>query len=477
MIEQPSFFPTVEESYQRLLSHLPGMAYRCRVDRVLESDGRLHFEYELEFVSEGSLELLGIGSSAMVGRGQNVIERMTHPDDLEKQRSVVYEAVVSHQPYQVMYRMKLPGNVTKWVWDQGEGVYGPDGELWFLEGLMMDVSEQKFKELSLREENRQLRTSASSLFGLGGLMGQSEAMRRMYERIIKAAETDTTVIIYGETGSGKDVTARAIHSLSGGKGPYVPVNCGAIPESLMESEFFGHVRGAFTGASSSKEGYIAAANGGTLFLDEIGELPLHLQVKLLRTLENHMYTPVGSNTPKSSTFRLIAATNQDLAEMVKNKKMRADFYYRVHVLAITLPPLRERLEDIPLLTAAWKERRQAQLDIPLNVRLAMERYPWPGNVRELYNFLDRYAAFGDAALDSLGEAADVDRFLPADGESMSLEAATLRLEEKLILKALEACRWHRGDAAQMLGLNLRTLHRKMRRLGIGNRRHPAPGQD
>jgi len=166
-------------------------------------------------------------------------------------------------------------------------------------------------------------------------------MRRMYERIIKAAETDTTVIIYGETGSGKDVTARAIHSLSGGNGPYVPVNCGAIPESLMESEFFGHVRGAFTGASSSKEGYIAAANGGTLFLDEIGELPLHLQVKLLRTLENHTYTPVGSNTPRSSTFRLIAATNQDLAEMVKAKKMRADFYYRVHVLAITLPPLRE----------------------------------------------------------------------------------------------------------------------------------------
>ena len=469
MNEQPSFFPSIEDSYHRLLSHIPGMVYRCRVDKVRESDGVEHFEYELEFVSEGSLDLLGVSASDMVGLGQNVIERMTHPDDLKKLRSAVYEAVVSHQPYQVMYRIILPNHVTKWVWDQGEGVYGPDGELWYLEGLLMDVSEQKFKELNLREENRQLRTSSSSMFGLGGLMGQSEAMRRMYERIIKAAETETSVIIYGETGAGKDVTARAIHSLSGGNGPYVPVNCGAIPEALMESEFFGHVRGAFTGASANKEGYISAANGGTLFLDEIGELPQHLQVKLLRTLENHMYTPVGSNTPRASKFRLIAATNQDLGELVRQKKMRADFYYRVHVLAITLPPLRDRLEDIPLLTAAWKERRQIQLDIPLTVRLAMERYSWPGNVRELYNFLDRYAAFGEAALDSLGEAADVESILPDDDEILPLDTAVSRVEEKLILRALEACRWHRGDAAQMLGLSLRTFHRKMQKLGISGR--------
>ena len=469
MADQPSFFPSVEESYHRLLAHIPGMAYRCRVDKVKDCNGLFHFEYEIVFASEGSYELLGISADDFVGMGQNVVERMTHPDDLDRQRSIVYEAVIAHQPYQVMYRMLLPGKVTKWVWDQGEGVYGPDGELWYLEGLMMDVSEQKFMELSLREENRKLRTSASSLLGLGDLTGQSVAMRRMYELIIKAAETDTNVIIYGETGSGKDMAARAIHSLSGIKGPYIPVNCGAIPESLMESEFFGHVRGAFTGASSNKDGYIAAANGGTLFLDEIGELPLHLQVKLLRTLESRMYTPVGSNTPRPSSFRLIAATNQNLGELVKTKKMRADFYYRVHVLAITLPPLRERLEDIPLLTAAWKERRQLQIDIPLNVRLAMEHYSWPGNVRELYNFLDRYAAFGESALDSLGESLSAGNLLLDEGENMALEAATLRLEEKLILRAMESCRWHRGEAARLLGLNLRTLQRKMKRLGITGR--------
>lgn len=471
-MEQPYFAPTVEESYYRLLAHIPGMAYRCRAEKVVEDGGVYHFEYVLEFVSEGSLRLIGIPANVLAGQNQNVLERMTHPDDLANLRREIWERVNAHEPYQVMYRLVLPGNVTKWVWDQGEGVFGPDGELWYLEGLIMDVSEQKLMEMNLREENRQFRASSTHIFGLSGLVGQSESMRRVYELILKAAETETNVIIYGETGSGKDVAARAIHALSGRKGAYIPVNCGAIPESLMESEFFGHTKGAFTGAATNKEGYIAAADGGTLFLDEIGELPLSLQVKLLRTLENKTYTPVGSHTPKSSSFRLVAATNQNLHDMVKEKKMRADFYYRVHVLAITLPPLRERLVDLPLLIAAWQSRHGEPMEIPLKVRLAMERYSWPGNIRELYNFLDRYSAFGEAALDSLGEAARItESLIPQEGaEGVTLEEATLQLEEKLIRKTLESCRWHRGEAAERLGVNLRTLQRKMKRLGFEGKR-------
>ncbi len=472
MMEQPNFAPTVEESYHRLLAHIPGMAYRCRAEKVLEDDGVQHFEYVLEFVSEGSERLTGIPPGVLMGQNQNVIERMTHPDDLVRLRQETYKSVLAHEPYQIIYRLLLPGNVIKWVWDQGEGVFGPDGELWYLEGLIMDVSEQKLMELSLREENRRFRASSSNLFGLGDLVGQSESMRRVYELILKAAETETNVIIYGETGSGKDVAARAIHALSGRKGPYIPVNCGAIPEALMESEFFGHTKGAFTGAAASKEGYIAAADGGTLFLDEIGELPPLLQVKLLRTLENKMYTPVGSHTPKTSSFRLVAATNQNLQEMVKEKKMRADFYYRVHVLAITLPSLRERLSDLPLLIAAWQDRHGVPVEIPLKVRLAMERYPWPGNIRELYNFLDRYAVFGEAALDSLGEAAKItSSLMPQDEvEGLTLEEATLQLEERLIRKTLELCHWNRGETAERLGVNLRTLQRKMKRLGFEGKR-------
>ena len=181
-----------------------------------------------------------------------------------------------------------------------------------------------------------------------------------------------------------------------------------------------------------------------------------------------MYTPVGSNTPKVSSFRLVAATNQDLSKMVLEKKMRSDFYYRVHVLSITLPPLRERHGDIPLLVEAYMERKGISCALPLQVRLAMEHYDWPGNVRELHNFLDRYTAFGDVALESLGDAGKTDLLFPAlHHEGLTLENATLQLEERMIRQALERCRWRRGDAAEALGLNLRTLQRKMKRLGMG----------
>ena len=207
--------------------------------------------------------------------------------------------------------------------------------------------------------------------GLGNLVGKSEAMHKVYSLILKAAETDTNVIIYGETGCGKDLVASSIHNYSGRKGRYVPVNCGAVPENLLESEFFGYVRGAFTGATTAKEGFVAAAHNGTLFLDEIGELPISLQVKFLRVLETKMYTPLGSTAQKSSSFRLIAATNRDMAALVREKKTRADFYYRVNVLVINIPPLRERKEDLPLLIKAWCDRNGIDLSLPHQVRLAM----------------------------------------------------------------------------------------------------------
>ena len=467
MLSSPPVPPiNVEKSYRRLLNHLPGMAYRCRILNT-DADENDFLQYELEFVSRGSYELLGVPAEDMVLDHHNTIERMTHPDDLGPSRKAIRDSIVAHEPYQVMYRLLLPSGRVKWLWDQGEGVYDDAGVLRYLEGLIMDVSEQKFQEMALREENRELRTSVINLYGLGNIVGKSEPMRRVYSQILKAAETDSNVIIYGETGCGKDLAAKSIHEYSGRKGRYVPVNCGAIPEQLLESEFFGHVKGAFSGAHANKEGYIGAANGGTLFLDEIGELPLHLQVKLLRAIENKMYTPVGGNTPKESSFRLIAATNQDLSKMVREKTMRSDFYYRVNVLSITLPPLRDRHGDISLLVEAWLEKRGLSLVLPPHVRLAVEQYDWPGNVRELHNFLDRYLAFGDEALLSLGDAGRADLLLNTP-QGISLEQAVLQLEERMIRQALEKCRWHRGKAAEELGLNLRTLQRKMRRMSGGS---------
>lgn len=466
---QPSFL-NVEKSYRRLLNHLPGMAYRCRILGDTR-DEKKNLIYELEFVSRGCYDLLGITAGDMLMGHNNTIERMTHPDDLERSRKTIRDSIVAREPYQVMYRLLLPSGRIKWLWDQGECVDDEEGCPQYLEGLIMDVSEQKFQELALREENRALRESVVNLRGLGAMVGQSEPMRQLYSQVLRAAETDSNVIIYGETGCGKDLVARSIHEYSGRKGNYVPVNCGAIPEQLLESEFFGHVKGAFSGAHANKDGYIGAAHGGTLFLDEIGELPLHLQVKLLRAIENKMYTPVGDNRPRKSSFRLIAATNQDLAHMVREKKMRSDFYYRVHVLSITLPPLRERQGDIPLLVDAWMERRKVFMVLPQHVRLAMERYDWPGNVRELYNFLDRYMAFGEEALSSLGDLNhDVGLVLTVEAEAATLDQAVMRLEERMIRQALDQCRWQKGRAAQALGLNLRTLQRKMKRLGMSEPR-------
>ena len=383
----------VEESYVRLLNHLPGLAYRCRVDRTdpIVSE---RLEYTLEFVSKGSYDLLGIPAEDMVRNNNNTIERMMHPDDLQKTRRNIYDSIVAHQPYQVMYRVSLPSGRLKWIWDQGEGVFDADGELRYLEGLMMDISEQKFQELELKEENRQLKASVSNLYGLGNIVGKSEAMRRVYGLILKAAETDTNVIIYGETGSGKDLVAKAIHEYSARKGNYVPVNCGAIPEQLLESEFFGHEKGSFTGATSQKIGYFEMANGGTLFIDEVGEMPLSMQVKLLRVLQNQRFMRVGGTAEIISRFRLVAATNRDLRDEVAKGRFREDLFYRLSVVPLRVPPLRERREDIIGLAEAFAEsycQRYGRPSLRLTdaERACLLNYSWPGNVRELKNIIER----------------------------------------------------------------------------------------
>ena len=449
----------IESSYTRLLDHLPGMAYRCV---IVSGD----FDYRLEFVSQGSKRLLNIDPSQLLEPHWNTIERMMLPEDLARVRREMRDRIVAQEPYQVTYRLTLPTG-DKWIWDQGEGVYDSEGKAHYLEGIMLDVSEQKLQEISLKAENQQLRSSVKSYYGLGDIVGTSPPMQTVYGLMLKSAKSDTNVIIYGETGVGKDLVAKTIHDLSARQGKYIPVNCAAIPDQLLESEFFGHIKGAFSGANSSHMGYLASAHNGTLFLDEIGELPLHLQVKLLRAIESKMYTPVGANEPRHSDFRLVAATNQDLREMVRQKTMRADFYYRIHVLAINMPPLRERLGDISLLIDAHLKKRGEGGGIPARLRIAMERHQWPGNIRELQNFIDRYITFGEEAACEQGNLDCDQQSLLDVAPDMLLEDALAKVEQRMISKALERCLNHRGDCARMLGLNLRTLQRKMKEHGIG----------
>ena len=318
----------------------------------------------------------------------------------------------------------------------------------------------------LRLENIHLRSSMKERYRFRNIIGKSLAMQEVYELILKAAHSDASTAIFGESGTGKELVALAIHELSSKQNKeFVTVNCGAIPENLLESEFFGHRKGAFTGAYTDKVGYLDIVNDGTLFLDEVAELPLTMQVKLLRAIDGGDYTPVGSNKVKSSSFRVITATNRSLINLVKEGLMREDFFYRIHVIPIALPPLRERREDIPLLIDHFLNMyrdKGKEVRIPAKIRDAMFSYPWPGNVRELQNAIRRYLSVGRWDALNLTQSIQAGDLL----DSYSLKGAVEDLEKTAMRKALEQVRWNKTRAAQLLGISRRSLFRKMKRLDL-----------
>jgi formate hydrogenlyase transcriptional activator len=303
------------------------------------------------------------------------------------------------------------------------------------------------------------------------LIGNSPALEAVLEQVEKVAPTDSTVLIQGETGTGKELIARAVHNISSRCGrSFVKLNCAAIPFDLLESELFGHEKGAFTGAIAPKIGRFEMANKGTLFLDEVGDIPLALQPKLLRVLQEQEFEPLGSTRTHRVDVRLVAATNRDLASMVKQGKFRSDLYYRLNVFPILLPALRERREDIPALVQHFVElygRRMGKQigDIAPETMSALSTHPWPGNIRELQNFIERSVILtsGTALHAPLAE-------LKRSGETESLGAITLEEAERdHIRKTLERTRWvvsGPNGAAARLGIKRSTLYFRMQRLGI-----------
>ncbi|MDX9745494.1 MAG: sigma 54-interacting transcriptional regulator [Syntrophales bacterium] len=347
--------------------------------------------------------------------------------------------------------------------------------------ILRDITEGKLKELSMEQEkerlsleNIKLKASIRERYRFGCLIGKSPAMQKVYEQIISAAGSRANVIIYGESGTGKELVAREIHDMSERRGnEFVTVHCGAIPETLMESEFFGHRKGAFTGAYIDKHGYLDLANRGTLLLDEVGELGLSIQVKLLRAIEGGGYTPVGDTRLKQSDIRIIAATNRDLMEQVNRKAIRPDFFYRIHVLPITLPPLRERKEDIPLLVEhfmALYRQGEEPFRLPEKIMETLFAYNWPGNVRELQNVIQRYLT--EKKLDFLPSAdlPEISRVSMTSGlpgyTDNSLNAAVEAFEKRFIEEALKNQKWKKGKAADALGVSRKTLFRKMKQYGL-----------
>ena len=329
-----------------------------------------------------------------------------------------------------------------------------------------------------REDNTRLRTAIDQL-RFGAIIGASDAMRAVFSRIERVAPTDITVLIDGETGTGKELIAREIHERSPrANGPFVSINCGAIPESLLESELFGHARGAFTGAHQARIGKFQAAHGGTLFLDEIGEMPLHLQVKILRALQERVVTRVGEHKDEAIDIRVVAATNRDLAQAVAAGEFREDLFYRLNTITVTLPPLRERGDDILLIARYLVDRYVEEFKTPQrtlgqDAAQALRRATWPGNIRQLENHIKKAVVLADGTTlspDDLGLDNMPTRVIEP------LNEARDRWLASYIQEAVELCAGNRSQAARELGVDPRTIYRYLQGEHAASNANPEDAQ-
>ncbi|TYT73429.1 sigma 54-interacting transcriptional regulator [Desulfobotulus mexicanus] len=359
----------------------------------------------------------------------------------------------------------------RWYDTVATPIFDASGIVQLVQVMMTDVTEQQHeaeklrnKASLLRSENRKLRSDMGERYRFGQIVGKSAAMQKIYEQILQAASSGEPLLITGESGTGKELVAQAVQGAGRRKSrPFVTVNCGAIPPGILESEFFGYKKGAFSGAHQDKRGYMAMAHGATLFLDEIGELGKNLQVKLLRALELGEYFPLGGTSAHRSDFRLICATNRDLTKEVAEGRMREDFYYRINILTIHLPPLRERREDIPLLVDHFTRMQEKKpLPIPPGMMERLLQHDWPGNVRELQNTLQRFFTLNHTDLPGLSQQKTASPF----PESKIMGEAVAAFERQHILKVLEENHWHKIKTAKALGIHRKTLFLKMRAYGL-----------
>lgn len=364
-----------------------------------------------------------------------------------------------------------------------QGAYDYITKPFKIEEIKMTIQKALEKQC-LQAENTLLRQVIEDRYRLGNIIGKSEKMLEIFELVKKVAPTKTNILLAGESGTGKELVAKAIHYNSPRKDrPFVVLNCGAIPENLLESELFGHMKGAFTGAISNKRGLFETADGGTIFFDEIGELPLSMQVKLLRVIQNREFTRVGGTEPIRVDIRIISATNKEIEEAVRKKEFREDLFYRLNVIQLRLPNLRERKDDIPPLAQHFLNLFSAELgkDIrqisPEAMRLLMN-YDYPGNVRELQNMIERAVALESSnilTVQNLSSYVDEQRDLTRSDinleipkEGIDLEQVVENLEKTLILKALGKTKGIKKRAAELLHINFRSMRYRLEKYGINN---------
>ena len=467
----------IKESERRLstlMSNLPGMAYRCKNDA----------NWTMEFVSQGCIDLTGYNPTELLDNNMIAYKDMLLKEDRQKVKKEVEKQIKKEQSFEIKYRIQTKGKQIRWVWERGSGIKDKNGYITALEGFITDITKMKEAEQKLLEKEQAVRKLKNQLeeetiylreeiklnSNFEEIISSSEAFRQILKQVEQVAATESTVLIQGETGTGKELIARALHNNSNrSKRPLVTVNCAAIPSEMIESELFGHEKGAYTGAYTKKIGRFELAHQGTLFLDEIGELPQNLQTKLLRVLQEGEFQRLGNPSTIKTDVRIIAATNRNLENAVQKGDFREDLYYRLNVFPITVPPLRERKEDIPLLVRHFIEKYSAKTgkQIKETTQRVMDKliaYDWPGNIRELENIIERAVVICDGNRLAMGD------WMPEKQNHKPDGLVTLEENERRhILRALKATNWRvsgEKGAAKILGMKRTTLQARMKKLGI-----------
>ena len=447
-----------------LLNNIPDMVFQIDYDDRFTS------------LNPAVSRILGYSIGEMISKN---IYDFIHPDDTRNVKRD-YEIVKRGQQLlkHPIHFMHKDGSC-RWVQGNPVAIYNDEHQPTGISAIYQDVTEQKLASETIKKAKERIRTLERQRYNLNNTVGQCPQMQRVFNVVSRVAPATCSILISGESGTGKDIIAEMIHRLSDRKNEkFVPINCGSIPEGLLESELFGHTKGSYTGADSTKEGLVQSANGGTLFLDEIGDMPLTLQVKLLRLIQNRQIQKVGSTNQEDIDVRIIAASNQPLAEKVVLKTFRRDLYYRINVIEIKLPPLRERGGDISLLMAYFLERYSKALGkkvatVAPEVAAAFERYPWPGNVRELQNAIERAVTFCQEETVTIDDIPSTITDYLADSSSMtgSIQQRLRRYELDCIKRTLESHNHDLNRSANELGISLATLYRKLKKfeLPIGRR--------
>ncbi|MFZ0243010.1 MAG: sigma 54-interacting transcriptional regulator [Desulfobacterales bacterium] len=444
----------------------------------------LDCDTNLFWVTARALKIFGFGPDEAIHMQR--FEAAVHPDDLELVRQAIALAIANGEPLSLEYRIRMDNGDEKWIASRGRPYANPTGEADRLLGVSIDISKFKRMERELKDqlneimelkhrlenENLVLRKDLSMEQGLESIVGKSKAFTSVLIAAKQVASTDATVLLIGETGTGKGMIANVIHQMSARKNrPLVTVNCSALPQNLIESELFGREKGAFTGAHASQAGRFEVADGGTIFLDEIGEMPLEMQSKLLRVLQEGEFERLGSAKTVKTNVRVIAATNRDLKQEVRQRRFREDLYYRLNVFPISIPPLRQRTDDIPLLAQFFTQKYARKVGRPIDSipRAAMNTflaYDWPGNVRELEHVIERGVIITSGHMLQIAGQLTSDLLTDANHDSLK-DLSTVEREH--ILKVLRETDWRIEGflgAAAVLKIHPSTLRFRIKKLGI-----------